>query len=180
MGPRTRHAKKLARRSRFAIFPQASAPAKAKSEKIKAKNCTALGSALARARGLTKMVNGRRTRPVKTGKPRVTRFSTDDFDHAAWATGVQRAPVPRQELGQAPGRMIRQTGEHVGEPGLGIDVVELGGLDNERIDCSCPVGLRRRSPRRSSCFLPTAINRSFCPCRAGVGSPLPLASLLWP
>jgi hypothetical protein len=25
--------------------------------------------------------------------------------------------------------MIRQAGEHVGEPGLRIDVVELGGLD---------------------------------------------------
>ena len=29
--------------------------------------------------------------------------------------------------------MIRQTGKHVGEPGLRIDVVELGGLD-ERVD----------------------------------------------
>jgi hypothetical protein len=28
----------------------------------------------------------------------------------------------------APGRVIGQAGEHVGEPGLGIDVVELGGL----------------------------------------------------
>jgi hypothetical protein len=33
----------------------------------------------------------------------------------------------------APGRVIGQAGEHVGEPGLGIDVVELGGGD-QRID----------------------------------------------
>src|SRR5258708_35945790 len=35
-------------------------------------------------------------------------------------------------------------------------------------------------PLNNEFFLPSAITRSFCPCRAGVGSPLPLASLFWP
>jgi len=46
---------------------------------------------------------------------------------------LQRFPVPGQQLGDAPGRVILQTCEHVGEPGLRIDVVELGGLD-QRVD----------------------------------------------
>ncbi len=39
------------------------------------------------------------------------------------------APVPGQELVDALGRMIGETGKDVGEPGAGIDVVELGGFD---------------------------------------------------
>src|SRR5882757_4872668 len=42
-------------------------------------------------------------------------------------------PVPRQQLGDASGRMILQARQQVGEPGLRIDVVELGGLD-QRVD----------------------------------------------
>jgi len=38
-------------------------------------------------------------------------------------------PSPRQELGYPPDWMIGQSREDVGEPGLRIDVVELGGLD---------------------------------------------------
>jgi len=38
------------------------------------------------------------------------------------------APVPRQEFVNALGRVIREAGQHVGEPSLRIDVVELGGL----------------------------------------------------
>jgi hypothetical protein len=37
-------------------------------------------------------------------------------------------PIPRQELVDALGRMIVEAGQDVGEPGLRIDVVELGGL----------------------------------------------------
>jgi hypothetical protein len=37
-------------------------------------------------------------------------------------------PVPGQQLGDALGRMILQARQHVGQPGLRIDVVELGGL----------------------------------------------------
>ena len=34
--------------------------------------------------------------------------------------------------------MIVDTAKHVGEPGFGIDVVELGG-DDERVDRRCPL-----------------------------------------
>lgn len=40
-----------------------------------------------------------------------------------------RAPIPKQECVDALGGMTRQTGQYVCEPGLGIDVVELGGRD---------------------------------------------------
>ena len=40
-------------------------------------------------------------------------------------------PVPGQEFVNALGGVIRQAGEHVGKPGLRIDIVELGGV-NER------------------------------------------------
>ena len=38
-----------------------------------------------------------------------------------------RAPIPRQKLVDALGRMIWQPGEDVGEPGLRIYIVELRG-----------------------------------------------------
>jgi hypothetical protein len=41
---------------------------------------------------------------------------------------VLQLPVPRQQLVDAPGRVILQSRQHVGEPSLRIDVVELGGL----------------------------------------------------
>jgi hypothetical protein len=37
-------------------------------------------------------------------------------------------PIPRRELIDALGRMILQARQDVGEPGLRVDVVELGGL----------------------------------------------------
>jgi len=42
-------------------------------------------------------------------------------------------PVPGQELVDSSHRMIGQSCENVGEPGVRIDVVELGSLD-ERIE----------------------------------------------
>jgi hypothetical protein len=39
------------------------------------------------------------------------------------------APIPGQELVEAPGRMIWQAGERIGEPSLRVDVVELCGRD---------------------------------------------------
>jgi hypothetical protein len=42
-------------------------------------------------------------------------------------------PIPRQKLADAFGRIVGQSCEHVGEPGLRIDAVELGGLD-QRVD----------------------------------------------
>src|SRR5690242_17722233 len=38
-------------------------------------------------------------------------------------------PVPGQEVGKPGGRMIVDPAEHVGEPGLRIDAIKLGGLD---------------------------------------------------
>ncbi len=38
-------------------------------------------------------------------------------------------PVPGEELVEALGRMLGDAGEHVGEPGLGIDVVHLRRVD---------------------------------------------------
>ena len=42
---------------------------------------------------------------------------------------VLMAPVPRQEFVNALGRVIREAGQHVSEPSMWIDVVELGGGD---------------------------------------------------
>ena len=44
-------------------------------------------------------------------------------------------PVPGQEFVNALGGVIRQTSQDVGEPGLRIDVIELGGGD-QRVDRS--------------------------------------------
>ena len=38
-------------------------------------------------------------------------------------------PVPGQEFVETSDRMVGDAGEHVGEPSLGVDVVELGGGD---------------------------------------------------
>ena len=43
------------------------------------------------------------------------------------------APVPGQQVGDPLGRIIGQSRENISEPGLRIDIVELGGLD-ESID----------------------------------------------
>src|SRR5215467_10762908 len=45
------------------------------------------------------------------------------------AGGVERLPAPGQEFGNAPRRMIGDTGEHVGEIVLRVEAVELGALD---------------------------------------------------
>src|SRR5260370_28256383 len=44
-----------------------------------------------------------------------------------------RDPVPGQQLVDATGGMSGDAGQHVGQPGLGIDVVELGG-DDEAVE----------------------------------------------
>jgi hypothetical protein len=48
---------------------------------------------------------------------------------------VLAVPVPRQEFVNTLGGVIRQAGQHVGEPSLRVDTVELGGGD-QRVDCS--------------------------------------------
>jgi len=47
--------------------------------------------------------------------------------------GVGGLPVPGQEFGNAPGRVVGDAGEHVGEVVLRVETVELGALD-QRVD----------------------------------------------
>src|SRR5262249_40109404 len=46
---------------------------------------------------------------------------------------ARSTPLPRQQLADAPHRMIGKAGEDIGEPSLRVDAVELGGLD-QRVD----------------------------------------------
>jgi hypothetical protein len=57
------------------------------------------------------------------------------FGSSRFSGGVLRTPIPGQEFVNAPGRVIGQASEHVGEPGLRVDIVELGGGD-QRVDRS--------------------------------------------
>ena len=63
-------------------------------------------------------------------------------------------PVPREEFVQPELRLLGDAGEDVGEPGLRVDVVELGGAD-ERVHHSGPraatigAGKQPRFPRHS-------------------------------
>src|SRR6476619_994531 len=52
-----------------------------------------------------------------------------------FSSDVLPAPIPGQQLVDALDRVVGQACEHVGEPGLRIDVVELGGGD-QRVDGS--------------------------------------------
>src|SRR5450631_4054431 len=73
-----------------------------------------------------------RTRPVKaTGGG----SCGAEARSSSFCCEVLRSPIPGQEFGDPLGRMVRQAREHVGEPSLWIDVVELGSLD-ERVDGS--------------------------------------------
>jgi hypothetical protein len=71
-------------------------------------------------------------------RPLVRSLWADSRLRSGGVSEALKAPVPRQELVDAPCGMIRQAGQHVGEPSLRIDVVELGGGD-EGVD-------RRRTP----------------------------------
>ena len=42
------------------------------------------------------------------------------------ALGISRGPIPGQQVVEALGGMSGDTGQHIGEPGLRIDVVHLG------------------------------------------------------
>ena len=57
------------------------------------------------------------------------------FGSSRFSGGVLRTPIPGQEFVNAPGRVIGQASEHVGEPGLRVEIVELGGGD-QRVDRS--------------------------------------------
>src|SRR5262249_56104815 len=54
-----------------------------------------------------------------------------------WSGGkpARSTPLPGQKLADPPSGVIRQAGEHVGEPSLRIDIVELGSGD-QRVDRS--------------------------------------------
>src|SRR3954454_7336681 len=56
---------------------------------------------------------------------------------SARGNGAGGLPGPRQEVADPLGRMVGQSRQHVGEPGLRVDVVELAGLDQ---------GVDRRRP----------------------------------
>src|SRR6476646_6866679 len=62
-------------------------------------------------------------------RPLVRSLWADSRLRSGGVSDALRAPVPRQEFVDAPGGMIRQAGQHVGEPSLWIDVVELCGGD---------------------------------------------------
>ena len=47
---------------------------------------------------------------------------------------MRAAPIPGQQRGQVGDLVIGDPGQHVGEPGLRIDVVELGRLDQREHD----------------------------------------------
>ena len=68
-------------------------------------------------------------------RPLVRSLWADSRLRSGGVSGVLRAPVPGHEFVDAPGGMIWQAGQHVGEPSLWIDVVELGGGD-EGVDRS--------------------------------------------
>jgi hypothetical protein len=52
--------------------------------------------------------------------------------------------MPREKLTNPPDWMIWESGEHVGEPGARVDVVELGGLDQRVDGGGAPPALIRR------------------------------------
>jgi hypothetical protein len=52
-------------------------------------------------------------------------------------------PVPRQQFVEPGGGMVGDAGEHVGEPGLRVDVVELGRGDQRVYRRGALVPLRR-------------------------------------
>ena len=72
--------------------------------------------------------------PVKTAG-RVGLEDRSAFGSSRFSGDVLRTPIPGQQFVNALGGMIGQASEHVGEPGLRVDIVELGGGD-QRVDGS--------------------------------------------
>lgn len=64
------------------------------------------------------------------------------------------APVPRQQLVETTGWVTGDAGEGVREPRLGIDVVELGGLDQgveDRRPLAAAVGAAEQERSKACC-----------------------------
>src|ERR1700751_4388347 len=68
-------------------------------------------------------------------RPLVRSLWVDSRLRSGGVSNVLRLPVPGQEFANALDGVIRQASQHVGEPSLWIDVVELGGGD-EAVDRS--------------------------------------------
>jgi len=70
-------------------------------------------------------------RPYASGHhPRQARWSAAKRLGSDGGLGLLvRLPIPGKKIRDFVGRVIWKAGEHVGEPGLGIDVVHLAGLD---------------------------------------------------
>ena len=53
----------------------------------------------------------------------------DQHARGGGAGGFERLPVPGQEFGNAPRRVVSDAGEHVGDVVLRVESVELGALN---------------------------------------------------
>src|SRR4029453_14153775 len=62
-------------------------------------------------------------------RPPVRSLWVDSRLRSGGVSDVLRVPIPGQEFVNAPGGVIRQASQHVGEPSLWIDVAKLGGGD---------------------------------------------------
>jgi hypothetical protein len=66
-------------------------------------------------------------------------------DWAQAVSDVLRTPVPRQEFVNALGGVIRQASQHVSEPSLWTDVVELDGGDESLDGCGAAAAFFRQA-----------------------------------
>jgi hypothetical protein len=87
---------------------------------------------------------------LRSGKPLSSPTSADLRGAAQAAATLRqrrpggRSPVPGEEFVDALHRVIGQPGQHVGEPSLRVDAVELGGLD-QGVDRRRPLAATIRS-----------------------------------
>src|SRR5258708_6974341 len=82
-----------------------------------------------------------------------------------------------QQLIQPMSRLGCDASKDVGEPACGSTPFILA--VTTRLYMAAARRPPRSEPQKSQDFRPRAIARSFCPCRAGIGISLPLASLVW-
>ncbi len=80
------------------------------------------------------------------------------------------APVPRQQRGEVGDLVVGDPGQHVGEPSLGIDFVELGRLNQRQHDrgalaaaigTSGAMSLRRTAARASGAICHNSLKVGF-------------------
>src|SRR5271166_3715126 len=68
----------------------------------------------------------------------VCRTNSGGFLRGEGVRDRRRVPVPGQQLVQPSSRVVGDPAQHVGEPGLRVDVVELGS-GYQRVDCRGPL-----------------------------------------